>query len=337
MCIRDRTSSVTIDSADGTFGFIVGGNQLTGGELNGFGGTSVTIQNGTFSMWICGGSVAGGDAAAQVMGNTNVTITGGTFNGTGVFGGGFVQENGTLNQVGNTNVTISGGTFAGNIYGGHGATNKDASPNGVLFGNTNITISGGIFNGNIYGGGFDQSKVQGDTHITFTGTAGADFSVNGIIDGDASNARYWSKGSFVTGDRYLTFDAFTGEFGATLITNIDQMEVTGGSDVNLKNQLDLSEVSQWEFDFGSSLEGFAQNDLAGDTLVLSGWEDQLGDEGWTVMSGSSITGFGEMEVTNGSNLIFAWNADEQYYLGSIGDEQFKLSMEDGAMKLAKLA
>lgn len=331
------TSSVTIDSADGTFGFIVGGNQLTGGELNGFGSTSVTIQNGTFSMWICGGSVAGGDAAAQVMGNTNVTITGGTFNGTGVFGGGFVQENGTLNQVGNTNVTISGGTFAGNIYGGHGATNKDASPNGVLFGNTNITISGGIFNGNIYGGGFDQSKVQGDTHITFTGTAGADFSVNGIIDGDASNARYWSKGSFVTGDRYLTFDAFTGEFGATLITNIDQMEVTGGSDVNLKNQLDLSEVSQWEFDFGSSLEGFAQNDLAGDSLVLSGWEDQLGDEGWTVMSGSSITGFGEMEVTNGSNLIFAWNADEQYYLGSIGDEQFKLSMEDGAMKLAKLA
>lgn len=331
------TSSVTIDSADGTFGFIVGGNQLTGGELNGFGSTSVTIQNGTFSMWICGGSVAGGDAAAQVMGNTNVTITGGTFNGTGVFGGGFVQENGTLNQVGNTNVAISGGTFAGNIYGGHGATNKDASPNGVLFGNTNITISGGIFNGNIYGGGFDQSKVQGDTHITFTGTAGADFSVNGIIDGDASNARYWSKGSFVTGDRYLTFDAFTGEFGATLITNIDQMEVTGGSDVNLKNQLDLSEVSQWEFDFGSSLEGFAQNDLAGDTLVLSGWEDQLGDEGWTVMSGSSITGFGEMEVTNGSNLIFAWNADEQYYLGSIGDEQFKLSMEDGAMKLAKLA
>ena len=331
------TSSVTIDSADGTFGFIVGGNQLTGGELNGFGGTSVTIQNGTFSMWICGGSVAGGDAAAQVMGNTNVTITGGTFNGTGVFGGGFVQENGTLNQVGNTNGTLSGGTFAGNIYGGHGATNKDASPNGVLFGNTNITISGGIFNGNIYGGGFDQSKVQGDTHITFTGTAGADFSVNGIIDGDASNARYWSKGSFVTGDRYLTFDAFTGEFGATLITNIDQMEVTGGSDVNLKNQLDLSEVSQWEFDFGSSLEGFAQNDLAGDTLVLSGWEDQLGDEGWTVMSGSSITGFGEMEVTNGSNLIFAWNADEQYYLGSIGDEQFKLSMEDGAMKLAKLA
>lgn len=331
------TSSVTIDSADGTFGFIVGGNQLTGGELNGFGGTSVTIQNGTFSMWISGGSVAGGDAAAQVMGNTNVTITGGTFNGTGVFGGGFVQENGTLNQVGNTNVTISGGTFAGNIYGGHGATNKDASPNGVLFGNTNITISGGIFNGNIYGGGFDQSKVQGDTHITFTGTAGADFSVNGIIDGDASNARYWSKGSFVTGDRYLTFDAFSGEFGATLITNIDQMEVTGGSDVNLKNQLDLSEVSQWEFDFGSSLEGFAQNDLAGDTLVLSGWEDQLGDEGWTVMSGSSITGFGEMEVTNGSNLIFAWNADEQYYLGSIGDEQFKLSMEDGAMKLAKLA
>ena len=331
------TSSVTIDSADGTFGFIVGGNQLTGGELNGFGGTSVTIQNGTFSMWISGGSVAGGDAAAQVMGNTNVTITGGTFNGTGVFGGGFVQENGTLNQVGNTNVTISGGTFAGNIYGGHGATNKDASPNGVLFGNTNITISGGIFNGNIYGGGFDQSKVQGDTHITFTGTAGADFSVNGIIDGDASNARYWSKGSFVTGDRYLTFDAFSGEFGATLITNIDQMEVTGGSDVNLKNQLDLSEVSQWEFDFGSSLEGFAQNDLAGDSLVLSGWEDQLGDEGWTVMSGSSITGFGEMEVTNGSNLIFAWNADEQYYLGSIGDEQFKLSMEDGAMKLAKLA
>lgn len=331
------TSSVTIDSADGTFGFIVGGNQLTGGELNGFGGTSVTIQNGTFSMWICGGSVAGGDAAAQVMGNTNVTITGGTFNGTGVFGGGFVQENGTLKQMGNTNVTISGGTFAGNIYGGHGATNKSASPNGVLSGNTNITISGGIFNGNIYGGGFDQSKVHGDTHITFTGTAGADFSVNGIIDGDASNARYWSKGSFVTGDRYLTFDAFSGEFGATLITNIDQMEVTGGSDVNLKNPLDLSEVSQWEFDFGSSLEGFAQNDLAGDTLVLSGWEDQLGDEGWTVMSGSSITGFGEMEVTNGSNLIFAWNADEQYYLGSIGDEQFKLSMEDGAMKLAKLA
>lgn len=31
-----------------------------------------------------------------------------------------------------------------------------------------------------------------------------------------------------------------------------------------------------------------------------------------------------MEVTNGSDLIFAWNADEQYYFGSIGDGQFKL-------------
>ena len=330
-------SSVTINSADGSFGLIAGGHHVGGSsELNSTGGTSVTINDGSFKGVIVGGSVIANDANAGVMGNTTVTVTGGTFDKQ-IFGGGFVQNNGSLNQIGNTTVTISGGTFSGNIYGGHGASNQNTSSNAMLFGNTNITISGGIFNGNIYGGGFDRSKVQGDTHITFTGTAGADFSVNGIIDGDASNARYWGSNSFVGGDRYLTFDAFSGEFGATLITNIDQMEVTGGSDVNLKNQLDLSEVSQWEFDFGSSLEGFAQNDLAGDTLVLSGWEDQLGDEGWTVMSGSSITGFGEMEVTNGSNLIFAWNADEQYYLGSIGDEQFKLSMEDGAMKLAKLA
>lgn len=330
-------SSVTINSADGSFGLIAGGHHVGGSsELNSTGGTSVTINDGSFKGVIVGGSVIANDANAGVMGNTTVTIAGGTFDKQ-IFGGGFVQNNGSLNQIGNTTVTISGGTFSGNIYGGHGASNQNTSSNAMLFGNTNITISGGIFNGNIYGGGFDRSKVQGDTHITFTGTAGADFSVNGIIDGDASNARYWGSNSFVGGDRYLTFDAFSGEFGATLITNIDQMEVTGGSDVNLKNQLDLSEVSQWEFDFGSSLEGFAQNDLAGDTLVLSGWEDQLGDEGWTVMSGSSITGFGEMEVTNGSNLIFAWNADEQYYLGSIGDEQFKLSMEDGAMKLAKLA
>ena len=330
-------SSVTINSADGSFGLIVGGHHVGGSsELNSTGGTSVTISDGSFKGVIVGGSVIANDANAGVMGNTTVTITGGTFDKQ-IFGGGFVQNNGSLNQIGNTTVTNSGGTFSGNIYGGHGASNQNTSSNAMLFGNTNITISGGIFNGNIYGGGFDRSKVQGDTHITFTGTAGADFSVNGIIDGDASNARYWGNNSFVGGDRYLTFDAFSGEFGATLITNIDQMKVTGGSDVNLKNQLDLSEVSQWEFDFGSSLEGFAQNDLAGDSLVLSGWEDQLGDKGWTVMSGSSITGFGEMEVTNGSNLIFAWNADEQYYLGSIGDEQFKLSMEDGVMKLAKLA
>ena len=304
-------SSVTINSADGSFGLIAGGHHVGGSsELNSTGGTSVTINDGSFKGVIVGGSVIANDANAGVMGNTTVTVTGGTFDKQ-IFGGGFVQNNGSLNQIGNTTVTISGGTFSGNIYGGHGASNQNTSSNAMLFGNTNITISGGIFNGNIYGGGFDRSKVQGDTHITFTGTAGADFSVNGIIDGDASNARYWGSNSFVGGDRYLTFDAFSGEFGATLITNIDQMEVTGGSDVNLKNQLDLSEVSQWE--------------------------DQLGDEGWTVMSGSSITGFGEMEVTNGSNLIFAWNADEQYYLGSIGDEQFKLSMEDGAMKLAKLA
>ena len=330
-------SSVTINSADGSFGLIAGGHHVGGsGDLNSTGETSVTINNGSFKGVIVGGSVIANDASAKVMGDTTVTIAGGTFDKQ-IFGGGFVQNNGSLNQYGNTTVTISGGTFSSNIYGGHGASNQNTSSNAMLFGNTNITISGGIFNGNIYGGGFDRSKVLGDTHITFTGATGADFSVNGIIDGDASNARYWGNNSFVGGDRYLTFDAFSGEFGATLITNIDQMKVTGGSDVNLKNQLDLSEVSQWEFDFGSSLEGFAQNDLAGDSLVLSGWEDQLGDKGWTVMSGSSITGFGEMEVTNGSNLIFAWNADEQYYLGSIGDEQFKLSMEDGVMKLAKLA
>ncbi len=315
----------------GDVGFVVGGNQVMGGNVSTNGDKYVIqIDGGNFTNWICGGSVASGDAYVAAFGaQTQIVINDGTF-AKAIYGGGFSQNGGELDFYGKTNITINGGEFFGNIYGGHGASGAMQDGTAWIYGDTNITINGGTFHGSIFAGSYDNGRISGTTTLTFTGS---NFVVEGRVEGDSSNAGYWDK-SYVGSDRILIFDNVSNNFGASSIDNFDVVEFKNSQVALTGQDIDFSDIVEWSFDFGSELTGFASNDLTDDTLNLTGWQNQIGSNEWTVMSGTGYVGFDQMDVIG--DLQFTWDA-AGYYLASSGSDTFKLSLDGDDMKLAKLA
>lgn len=137
-----------------------------GNQANYAAGTpTVTVNN-------CDNSIdyvyGGGNAAHITNGNTDVTIFGGNKIGN-VFGGG----NGTqtaANVSGNTNVKIYGGTIL-NVFGG-------SNSQGTIGGTINVTVdssqgTGCPMNiGNVYGGGNMAPSNAGNLNIVCTGNGG---------------------------------------------------------------------------------------------------------------------------------------------------------------------
>ena len=86
--------------------------------------------------------------------------------------------------TGNTNITILGGTVTGNIYGGGVADGEKASA--VVNGNSTITISGGEIQGKVIAGGeTENAKVTGDAKIVIDVD---NFKAAGIYSGYAGNS-----------------------------------------------------------------------------------------------------------------------------------------------------
>lgn len=121
-----------------------GGSNLvkTSSTAMGVSGTDLTIMSGTWAQ-IRGGNrrqVGGATTYRVILGDCNVTITGGEFTDL-VFGGG---QN---SQEGDINLTITGGTFKKGVYGVCRLGTNEF--NGVHNGNVNINIAGGSFEANI--------------------------------------------------------------------------------------------------------------------------------------------------------------------------------------------
>ena len=163
------TSNPTVKINGGS----VTGNVFGGGSAaNVKGNTAVTLTTGT------AGNLYGGGEAASVLangtsylGNTSVSVVGGTVSNS-IYGGGLGN---TTTVAGNVAVSVSGGAITKDVYGGSGFgtvnTNGDNS--------TTVTISGGTVSGDIYGGGFGQvasgsdpayaADVKGDVTVLING------------------------------------------------------------------------------------------------------------------------------------------------------------------------
>ena len=178
-------------------------NVYGGGNAADVPATSVTIDGGTISGSVFGGGHGDKDAspaiAANVAGNTNVTVTGGTINQ--VFGGS--NSNGTIG--GTINVTIdkddnSCDMVITEVYGGGNYAASNAG--NLTIGCTGISSSEYI--DYVYGGA-NRADITGDITLTITGgrinNAFGGNNNSGTISGDITVDVEWTTPG--CSDKYL--------------------------------------------------------------------------------------------------------------------------------------
>lgn len=204
-------------------------NVYGGGNAADVPATSVTIDGGTISGMVFGGGHGDKDAspaiAANVTGNTNVTITGGTINQ--VFGGS--NSNGTIG--GTINVTIDRGLGAcpmviSEVYGGGNYAASNAG--NITIGCTGASSSEYI--DYVYGGA-NRANITGDITLTITGgrinNAFGGNNNSGTIDGDITVNVEWDNSG--CSDKYLG-----NVYGAGNLAPYSQ-KTAGHPAVNIKN------------------------------------------------------------------------------------------------------
>ena len=294
---------------------------------------TVRINDGTFTSNVIGADgVAGG--SSERTGNVSMTIDGGTFSKQ-VAGGMYLahtDSRGSVILTGDIDLTISGGTFDGRIYGGNFGINDTVSGRMSMKGNINLTIDAGkalTVNEHISAGSRGRGTVDGNVTVTVTGN-GDNLTFDGLLFGGCSGDLYRTNNGVrtadtsVTGDRKLVFDGFSNGFDGT-VSMFESVRFAGGSSVAFTNAaLNLSDISNWDFEFGSSLSGVNRNNFAGDTLNfdLTGW---AGDQ-WEVMSGSAsaFSGWNDASRVTLGGESAAWDSDISGWCSS----NYQLTLEE---------
>ena len=297
------------------------------------GNLTVRINDGTFTSNVIGADgVAGG--SSERTGNVSMTIDGGTFSKQ-VAGGMYLahtDSRGSVILTGDIDLTISGGTFDGRIYGGNFGINDTVSGRMSMKGNINLTIDAGkalTVNEHISAGSRGRGTVDGNVTVTVTGN-GDNLTFDGLLFGGCSGDLYRTNNGVrtadtsVTGDRKLVFDGFSNGFDGT-VSMFESVRFAGGSSVAFTNAaLNLSDISNWDFEFGSSLSGVNRNNFAGDTLNfdLTGW---AGDQ-WEVMSGSAsaFSGWNDASRVTLGGESAAWDSDISGWCSS----NYQLTLEE---------
>ena len=141
--------------------------------------TNFTMKSGRISYLFGGGKTTEANADASVIGDTNITITGGYVDDCFV-GGGYANGANSKADVNNTHISIDSSTFnmgyycsnnsmeEGNIYAGGWALSENAS---ATVKTTNLTLKNLVnFNASVLGGGHTDSSggdaLVENTHIT---------------------------------------------------------------------------------------------------------------------------------------------------------------------------
>ena len=268
-------SQVSIAGGDIT-GLVVGGSYLTD-EVGQGGGVSVqssriSMSGGTLTAEgadsehdhkgiavVAGhviidegaGSGETGGHSATVLGDTSITISGGSITGH-LVGGSYANETDGVNELsnlGSNSIVIAGGSITGNVYGGHYSENT-TSPDTLALNDVSILLTGGTVSGSIYGGNFRSAQVpaanglaptQGNITIsllggTLTGSVyaaghhtGADAALSVETESTTVNVGAGVKlsaGHTVSGGYRKTSAADVSSVGSSLLAFVDNAEYT---------------------------------------------------------------------------------------------------------------
>lgn len=268
----------------GTFNRVYGGNRIEADFAVNSGDITLNISGGEFNSVVSGsGHVTSG--YARRSGEINVSISGGTFHTT-VAGGICLETNEVYDVVytiGSINFEISGGTFEYHIYGGNVSAKAARSSQTFVDGDINLTIDASqnavnIIDGcNVVAGSSGYGTVVGNVNVTIKGDK---LNFNGTFSGGSEGAHYYigadgsrTCNSYIDGTRSVTFSNFNGNFDGRIVV-FENISFVDNSNVVFTNTgLSLSDISEWNFEFGSSVSGLTTNDFTGDTmnLDLTGW------------------------------------------------------------------
>ena len=174
---------------------------------------SIEINDATMTGHILMGTAAG----TASIGATDLRINSGAVVNGNIFGG---HHQSTGSTTGDANITITGGTINGSVYGG----NMGA---GTIGGNVNITITGGIITGDVNGGG-TGGTITGKTNVTIEGNLPAisgNISADNVTLSTVSLNEHGYTDGFdyyrgtITGTETITLDNYTVEhLRAALVT-----------------------------------------------------------------------------------------------------------------------
>ena len=248
------------------------------------GNTDLLISNSTVK-----GNAFGGGNAADIKGNSKITIDGDTTIEGNVFGGGNEGHVGEEDKnTSSTEINIVGGTINGNVYGG-GNTSK-------VFGKTNINIGSNAvsdtsltphnikINGTIFGGG--EANASGSDEY--------DFSYIAVTDGVEINIDAKDYDTFdITGSIFGSGNASTSE--GTSIINISNY----GTNEAIKKNISIQRASIVTIDNSN--------------IDLSGTTDRTNEFSNEIFTISRVDEFiikndSYLYLENGTNLLKKWTS-----------------------------
>lgn len=349
----------TVLEGDATYtGVITAGTRVNDGVDNRRtvdGDTNVTVNGGTFRSHLIG---ADSQISGSIRRNGNVTLTinGGDFEKQVAGGMYFYAQNPFDEAVlnGDVNMTINGGTFVKRVYGGcFTQLENEYTAQTKIVGDINLTIDASVntitFNNMVTAGSRGTGRIYGDINVKVTG-AGSNLNFTTKLIGDSNAAGYYNTASgyteqtYVSGDRIVEFANFQGDFNAELIM-FKTLNFSEGTNMTFTSvRLDVSNVSEWNFGFGTELNiNAGLNSFEGDKLAfgLDGWDNS---SDWTAINGakdSMIAGWDKAGSVsfflNGSEYAASWDAAAGAWCNSELGVKLGLGDDQKSLLISKLA
>lgn len=349
----------TVLEGDATYtGVITAGTRVNDGVDNRRtvdGDTNVTVNGGTFRSHLIG---ADSQISGSIRRNGNVTLTinGGDFEKQVAGGMYFYAQNPFDEAVlnGDVNMTINGGTFVKRVYGGcFTQLENEYTAQTKIVGDINLTIDASVntitFNNMVTAGSRGTGRIYGDINVKVTG-AGSNLNFTTKLIGDSNAAGYYNTASgyteqtYVSGDRIVEFANFQGDFNAELIM-FKTLNFSEGTNMTFTSvRLDVSNVSEWNFGFGTELNiNAGLNSFEGDELAfgLDGWDNS---SDWTAINGakdSMIAGWDKAGsvsfILNGSEYAASWDAAAGAWCNSELGVKLGLGDDQKSLLIGKLA
>lgn len=349
----------TVLEGDVTFtGVVTAGTRVNAGVDNRVtvdGDINITVNSGTFKAHLIG---ADSQVSGSIRRNGNITMTinGGNFERQIAGGMYFYAQNPFDEAVlnGDINMTITGGTFAKRVYGGNFAQwDNEFAAQTKLIGDINLTIDASVntisFNDMVTAGSRGTGRIYGNINVKVTGD-GSNLNFNTKLIGDSNAAGYYNTANgygeqtYVSGDRIVEFANFQGDFNAELIM-FKTLNFSEGTNMTFTNvSLDVSNVSKWNFGFGTELNiNAGLNSFEGDALAfgLDGWDNS---SDWTAINGakdSMLAGWDKADsvsfILNGSEYAASWDTAAGAWCNTELGIKLGLGDDQKSLLISKLA